>query len=51
MDIMVIYDMIPKANMHNHVKNHSKDHLIILREFLGGNKVHTLFECEQTVSE
>ena len=22
-DIMVIYDMIPKANMYNHVKNHS----------------------------
>ena len=35
---MVIYDMIPKANMRNRVKTTPEDHLIILSEFLTSNK-------------
>ena len=38
MDVMVIYDMIPKANMRSMSETTPEDHLIILHEFLVGNK-------------
>ena len=37
---MVIYDIMPKVNICNHSETTPKDHLIILCEFLTGNKAH-----------
>ena len=43
-DVMVIYDMIPVLRLTclTMSKTTPKDHLIILRVFLMGNKAHTM---------
>ena len=42
MDIMAVYNMISKTNMCNCVQNYFKGHLIVLCEFLEGNKAHAM---------
>ena len=42
MDVMGIYDIIPKANMRNLSKTFPQNHLIILCEFLVGSKAHAM---------